>query len=57
MSSAQVAALFGVSVKTIYEWKDRGRLDGTFRRRGKHVLFWRDRVIHLIFNGPEWKSE
>ena len=55
LSPLQLAEVCGLSVKTIYEWVSRGRLDGAFRKRGKHNLFWRDRVIALIFNGPEWK--
>jgi excisionase family DNA binding protein len=55
ISPAQLAALLGLSVKTIYEWIARGRLDGCYRKRGKHALIWRDRVFDLIFNGPKWK--
>lgn len=54
LSPAQLAALCGLSVKTIYVWIADGRLDGSFRKRGKHVLIWRDRALDLIFNGPEW---
>jgi hypothetical protein len=45
-----------VKVKTLYEWIAKGRLDGTFRRRGKPYLFWRDRVITELFNGKEWND-
>lgn len=44
------------SRKTLYLWIAQGRLDGTFRRRGKSHLFWRDRLIDRIFNGPAWES-
>ena len=54
LSPAQLADLFGLSRKTIYEWIAHGRLDGAFRKRGKHVLFWRDRAIDIIFNDKEW---
>ena len=57
LSPEQLAHLLGISRKTIYEWIARGRLDGAFRKRGKHVLFWRDRAIHIIFNGPDWSSQ
>jgi len=50
----QLAKLLGISVKTVYFWAGAGRLDGSFRKRGKHILFWRDGVLDLIFNGPEW---
>ncbi len=50
----QFAALIQYSKKTISEWISKGRLDGAFRRRGKRLLFWRDRVIDIIFNGKDW---
>lgn len=56
LSPAQLADLLNLSVKTIYEWVAKGRLDGAFRKRGKHVRIWRDRVLDLFFNGPEWKK-
>jgi hypothetical protein len=57
LSPAQLAGLLGLAPKTIYEWIAKGRLDGAFRKRGKHNLIWRDRAIDLIFNGPEWNHE
>ena len=54
LTVAQLATLVQVSDKTIYEWVSKGRLDGAFRKRGKHILIWRDRAIHILFNGPEW---
>lgn len=56
LSPQQLAVLLGLSVKTIYEWIARGRLDGAFRKRGKHNLIWRDRAFKILFNGPEWES-
>ena len=53
----RVASLLGRSRKTIYFWISQGRLDGTFRKHGKHLFFWRDRVIDRIFNAPDWKSK
>jgi len=50
----QVAEMLGISESTISEWKQKGRLDGSFRKRGKHVFFWRDKVIDIVFNGKEW---
>ncbi len=55
VSPQQLAAACGVSVKTIYQWIAQGRLDGAFRKRGKHNLIWRDRAIANLFNGPDWK--
>ena len=54
LSPVQLAKLCGLSRKTIYEWIAKGRLDGAFRKRGKHVLIWRDRAIDILFNGKEW---
>ncbi len=56
LSPAQLAELLNLSVKTIYDWIANGRLDGAFRKRGKHNLIWRDRALALLFNGPEWKT-
>jgi excisionase family DNA binding protein len=52
----QLAELLQRSRKTIYCWIEKGRLDGTFRKRGKGHLLWRDRVLDRVFNGPEWES-
>lgn len=55
LSPVQLAALLNVSRKTIDHWVALGRLDGCVRRRGKHLLIWRDKVLDLLFNGPEWR--
>ena len=44
------------SRKTLYSWIAHGYLDGTFRRRGKSHLFWRDRLLDRVFNGLDWSS-
>ena len=54
LSPTQLGAVLGLSRKTIYEWIAKGRLDGAFRKRGKHNLIWRDRALEILFNGPEW---
>jgi excisionase family DNA binding protein len=56
LSPSQLADLLGCSVKTVYEWLAKGRLDGAYRKRGKHVLLWRDRALEIIFNGPNWSK-
>ena len=50
-----VMRLLSLSRRTLYYWIADGRLDGTFRKRGKHHLFWRDRLVDRVFNGPEWE--
>lgn len=52
-----VAKLLHKTPKTIYDWVERGRLNGAVRRQGKHLFFWRDAVIDKIFNGPDWVSQ
>ena len=52
-----LAALLHLSPKTMYEWIAKGRLDGAFRKRGKHVLIWRDCALEHIFNGREWNND
>jgi hypothetical protein len=56
LTPVQLAALVQRSPKTIYEWIQRGRLDGTFRKRGKHILIWRDLAIDTLMNGKDWSS-
>lgn len=53
----QLAEIVGVGRATIYDWIAKGRLDGAFRKRGKHVLIWLDRAIHVLFNGPDWRED
>lgn len=50
-----VSRLLCRSVKTIREWLSKGYFDGCFRKRGKRLAFWRDRVVERFFNGPEWE--
>ena len=52
----RAAQLLQIAKKTLYFWIAQGRLDGAFRKRGKHHLFWRDRLIDRVFNGPEWEK-
>jgi excisionase family DNA binding protein len=54
LNVAQLADLAQISKKTVYEWIAKGRLDGAFRKRGKHHLIWRDRAIEILFNGKDW---
>lgn len=56
LSPAKLASLLGLSPKTIYAWIALGRLDGCFRKRGKHCLIWRDRALSKIFDGPSWEK-
>jgi excisionase family DNA binding protein len=57
VSPEQLAELLTLSRTTIYAWIAQGRLDGSFRKRGKHLLIWRDKAVDLLLNGPEWEHE
>ena len=57
LSPKDLAKLLGLSTKTVYFWIAAGRLDGAFRKRGKHCLIWRDKAIDLLFNGSEWSRD
>ncbi|MCA9092666.1 MAG: hypothetical protein KDA68_04215 [Planctomycetaceae bacterium] len=50
----QLSELTSIPRSTIYEWHSRGLWGSAARTRGKRLLFWRDRAIDVIFNGPDW---
>jgi hypothetical protein len=50
LSVEQAAGLLQVPIGTIYDWSSRGLLTGCSRRVGKHLRFFRDRLILTIFN-------
>lgn len=46
----QAAELLQLSKATLYDWSSRGRLKHCSRKVGKHLRFWRDRLLHVVFN-------
>lgn len=50
LSVDQVAELAQVPKQTIYDWRSRGLLSGCCRKIGKHLRFFRDRLIHRLFD-------
>lgn len=46
----QAAGLLQVPVHTIYQWRSRGLLGPCCRKIGKHLRFYRDRLIKNVFN-------
>ena len=50
MTIDQAADLLQVPVATIYQWKSRRRLGTCCRKIGKHLRFYRDRLIKRVFN-------
>lgn len=57
LKTEQVLEMLGIAGSTLDEWIAKGRLKDTYRRRGKHRFFWRDRVIDRVFNGPDWSDQ
>jgi excisionase family DNA binding protein len=46
----QAAKLLQVPAGTIYQWRSRGVLGSCCRKVGKHLRFYRDRLIKKVFN-------
>lgn len=57
LTLAEIAAYFDRKPNTIYEWKAKGLLDEAYRKRGKHLFFWRDKVTNLKHKMMENKYE
>lgn len=50
LTTQQAAELLQVPCATIYTWKSRGLLNGCCRKMGKHLRFFRDRLILHLFS-------
>jgi excisionase family DNA binding protein len=46
----QAAELVDVPKNTIYTWSSQGLLRGCSRKVGRHLRFFRDRLVKKIFN-------
>jgi len=46
----EAAALLRVRKATLYDWRSRKLLTGCCRKVGKHLRFFRDRLIQRVFN-------
>ena len=46
----EAAALLRIPKATLYDWRSRGLLSGCCRKVGKHLRFFRDRLIQQVFN-------
>lgn len=51
LSIDQAAELLQIPKQTIYDWRSRGLLKGCGRKVGKHLRFFRDRLILHVMNG------
>ena len=50
LSIDQASSLLALPKATLYEWSSRGLLAGCACRLGKHLRFFRDRLVDKIFN-------
>lgn len=50
LSIQQAAELLQIPKRTLYDWSSRGLLKGCARKVGKHLRFFRDRLLHKVFN-------
>lgn len=50
MTLDQAAELLQIPKATLYDWRSRDLLNGCSRKVGKHVRFWRDKLILKVFN-------
>ncbi len=57
LGTKEAARLLGVKPKTLDLWKNGGRLDGTYIKRGGRVFYWRDRLVAHIFNDNEMNDD
>lgn len=46
----QVSDLLQVPVDTLYQWSSQGYFKNCAQQNGKHLLFFRDRLLQTIFN-------
>lgn len=56
VSPTKFANELDMSVKTLYQWIEQGRLDGSFRKRGKKIFILRKEALNILFNGPDWSN-
>lgn len=50
LTTVEAASLLRLPVGTLRDWRSRWLLNGYGRRAGKHVLYFRDRLLKKIFN-------
>lgn len=50
LTAQQAAELLQVPLQTLYAWSSAGQLKTCGRRLGKHLRFFRDRLLLKLFN-------
>ena len=54
MNPKEAAKFLKYSLSTIYSWMSYGYLEGTYRKRGKHIVFFTSRLADKFYNGRDW---
>ena len=54
MGSEEASKFLKISLSTLYGWVSYGYLEGTYRRRGKHLVFLTSRLVDKFYNGKDW---
>jgi|GEM_PF-1412737 len=54
MGSEEAAKFLKISLSTLYGWVNYGYLEGTYRRRGKYLVFLTSRLVDKFYNGKDW---
>ena len=50
LTLSQAAELLQIPVGTLRDWRSRGLMPGCSRKVGKHVRYFRDRLVKHLFN-------
>lgn len=50
LTIGQAAELLQIPKETLYQWRSQGKLTGCCQRTGKHLRFFRDRLVLKIMN-------
>lgn len=54
MDAVETAKFLKINRSTLYGWKSYGYLEGTYRKRGKHLVFLTSRLVDKFYNGRDW---
>ncbi|HWL10743.1 MAG TPA: helix-turn-helix domain-containing protein [Planctomicrobium sp.] len=46
----QAAELLSIPKATLYAWRSQGKLKGCCQKLGKHLRFYRDRLVQTVLN-------
>lgn len=56
LDEQQAAGMLRIAPKTLGNWRRDGQLQGTYSKRGRAILYFRDRLVAHFFNPTEkWR--